>query len=280
MIQSLSKSKRLVRDSVRNIAESFGITSIFGWEVDGIKVYIVSYPKSGRTWLRVLLGKALCEQFNIDSKLLLETHQLSRVAKILPTLFTHEQSALAAGYHWNSLKFNSSLYRTKKVVFLVRHPYDTLVSSYFHAQKRLKIFSGSMSEFVRSENLGIRKILMFNKMWFEHQNNPQDFLVLRYEDLHQNTHQCLRSLLNIVGVSSVSDEIISQAVDFADFDNLKKLEKEKYFQNSMLQTTNEADNNSYKVRQGKIGGYVNYLTSEDIEYLDKITLEVGNPWYD
>jgi len=34
-----------------------------------VKVYIISYPKSGRAWLRMLLGKALCEQFSLGEKI-------------------------------------------------------------------------------------------------------------------------------------------------------------------------------------------------------------------
>ena len=59
-------------------------------------VYIVSYPKCGRTWLRVLVGKALCEQFGFEEKRLFKTLALSRAAKILPTKFVHDG---AGGQH-------------------------------------------------------------------------------------------------------------------------------------------------------------------------------------
>lgn len=125
--------KQFVKQKIRNIAEEFGINSIWGWQVDGIKVYIISYPKSGRTWLRTLLGKALCDHYQIDKELLLQTHILSRRAKILPTLFSHDMKGSEL---WHELNPDKSKYRSKKIVFLARQPHDILVSFYFHTKNR------------------------------------------------------------------------------------------------------------------------------------------------
>jgi hypothetical protein len=37
-------------------------------ETKAPRVSIVSFPKSGRTWLRVLIGKALCEYAELDDQ--------------------------------------------------------------------------------------------------------------------------------------------------------------------------------------------------------------------
>lgn len=256
----------------RNVACRLGIL-----EVDGInQVYIISYPKSGRTWLRVLLGKALCDRFGLDKKWLLSTHILTRQAGILSTLFTHDSSD--TGKSWTQLETDKSRYRNKKVVFLVRDPKDLIVSSYFHHTKRKNKFNGTISEFIRSDGYGIRKIIGFYKIWFENQTLPKDFLLLRYENLHEDAASCLRSLLAFIEAPPMPEKIVSDAVEFSSFENMRKMEMSSNFQRTSMKPGDPGDESSYKVRQGKIGGYVNYLSEEDIEFLDRIILETGHPF--
>jgi hypothetical protein len=40
--------------------------------------WIISFPKSGRTWLRVLLGKALCEELHLDETVMLDIDVMIR----------------------------------------------------------------------------------------------------------------------------------------------------------------------------------------------------------
>lgn len=268
--------KQLVRRQVRNIAENFGISNILGWEVDGIKVYIISYPKSGRTWLRTLLGKALCDYYKIDEKFLLETQLLSRQAKVLPTIFSHD---MRGSELWNELDTNKSRYHSKKIVFLVRQPHDVIVSFYFHTKNRTQKFKGSISEFIRDEKRGIKKLLNFNKIWYENQHNVQDFLLIRYEDLHKDTASCLSNLLKFIAAEDVPLSSIENAVEFCKFENMKKKEALNQFKDRRLSPKDSQDENSYKVRKGKVGGYVDHLSKEDIEYIDSNMAAFGNCWY-
>ena len=43
-------------------------------------VYILSYPKTGRTWLRALVGKALVDNYGLPPQRLLETGALTEMA--------------------------------------------------------------------------------------------------------------------------------------------------------------------------------------------------------
>ena len=35
--------------------------------------YIISFLNSGRTWLRILIGKALCEKFGFSDEIIIDT---------------------------------------------------------------------------------------------------------------------------------------------------------------------------------------------------------------
>lgn len=244
-----------------------------------IKVYIISYPKCGRTWLRVMIGKVLCEKYNLPEDLLLDTYTLTKKAGTLRTKFTHDVSSLAAGRDYRTLKPDKTAYKDKKVIFLVREIKDVIVSAYFHATKRKKLFKGSISEFIRSNKYGVKKIVTFYNIWHANMDVPQDFLLVKYEDIHSDTKDMLRKVLNFIGVKDTPESVIENAVAFAKLENMKKFEKGKVFKGSKMTPGDETDPESFKVRKGKIGGYSEYLSAEDIKYIDDVIKEMGCPFF-
>jgi hypothetical protein len=67
---------------------------------------------------------------------------------------------------------------------------------------------------------------------------------------------------------AISEACIKEAVQFASFDNMRKMEAEGRFQSGVLKPANPADPESYKTRQGKVQGYLDYLSDEDLQYLN------------
>ena len=101
-----------------------------------------------------MLGKALCGHYGLDERRLLRTPSLALAAGLDPIVFTHDGSALADGKHWSELAAGKSDYKEDRVVLLLRDPKDAIVSSYFQATRRLRVFDGTLSQFVRSERFG------------------------------------------------------------------------------------------------------------------------------
>ena len=50
---------------------------------------------------------------------------------------------------------------------------------------------------------------------------------------------------------------------------MRKMEASLEYDRQLLQPSDVNDPESYKVRRGKIGGYVDYLEPSDIEYADQ-----------
>ncbi|MEM1002372.1 MAG: sulfotransferase domain-containing protein [Bacteroidota bacterium] len=238
------------------------------------QVYIVSFPKSGRTWLRTLIGKALIDGFALNTQDLLEPLKLTVSAGVLPTEFIHDGTNAILAKPWTELESDKSSYKDKKVIFLVREPKDLIVSFYFSTTRRKQIYEGSISEFIRSDEYGIKKIMTFYKNWCDNQNVPKDFFLLRYEDLHKDAETCLASVLKFIAAENIPKQVIKDAVDFGDFENMKQLERSGQYSWRLL-PANASDEQSYKVRQGKVGGYVDYLSKEDIEYIDGIIAQAN-----
>jgi hypothetical protein len=241
------------------------------------EVFVVSYPKCGRTWLRVLVGKALCEQFGLDESRLFKTLELSRAAKILPTKFVHDGAGGVAGIRWHDQETDKSRFADKKVALLVRDPRDVVVSSYFQAAKRMHAYAGSIHEFIRDECFGIRTIVAMYGAWEKSQHVPGDFLLLRYEDLHRDPAVCLRSLLGFMELEQPNEAAIAAAVRYGGFENMRRLEISGHFEHK-LRPGDPEDPESYKVRKGVVGGYADYLSPEDIRYVECVCREAGNPF--
>ena len=248
-----------------------------------VQTYIVSYPKTGRTWLRVLLGKTLVLHTGNNEEQVLDTFMLSESTGIPPVLFSHGGLfGLVPSARFDALSFKTNRYKNRRVAFLIRDIRDTLVSSYFEDSKRRKVFSGSISDFVRDPQFGIRKIICFYSLWFENQSVPDAFLLVRYEELKARPHEITRDILSFIGASAVTDDTIKQAVEYASFDNMKKMESKGEFKDVMLKPGADKRGESFKVRRGKIGGFVDYLSEEDIQYIDEQVKKLGNTncdWY-
>ena len=247
-----------------------------------VEVYIISYPKSGRTWLRVILGKIICTKFKIDEKYLLNTIKLTLMAGCNTINWIHDGSGLGEGPHFRKFITDKSIFSNKKVIFLYRDPKDVMVSSYFHATKRIQKFTkfqGNISEFIRSRGYGIKKLINFYNIWHENRHIPQDFLIVRYEDLHHRTIETIKQILDFVNIKDIDEEMIINAINFASFDNMKKMEYNQSLNTSIMEAGQRDDNESYKVRKGKIGGYRDYLSPTDIKYINELIDKIGCPLY-
>jgi len=244
-------------------------------------VYVLSYPKCGRTWLRLMMGKALALHFGLDNINPLQTDEMAKTNARIPLLkFTHDdQPNLKTPAE---LKTNKTEYRGKKVIFLVRDIRDVVVSYYFELTKRQTVnphyppYQGDLSSFLRYTQGSLDTIIRYFNLWAENRTIPADFLLLRYEDITANAEHELRKVFDFLGLSEIKADTIRQAVEFARFDNMRKLEESGELASFRLQPGNKQDPESYKTRRGIVEGFRDYLSEEDIHYLDdKIKAELS-----
>lgn len=239
------------------------------------ETYVLSYPKSGRTWLRALVGKALVDRYRLPSDRLLELEEVTRLAGLPVAAFYHDESAMVDGLSWRDLRSDKSEYRDKRVLLLGRDVRDTLVSAYFHATRRLRFFRGTMSAFVRDERYGVDKVLAFYGNWHAARQVPREFMFVRYEAMHADPAGVLGRVLHFIGARDVPAATTAAAADFARFENLRDAEARNLFDNPMLATRPNADPESFKVRRGKIGGFRDHLSADDVAWIDAREAESG-----
>jgi len=236
---------------------------------------IVSYPKTGRTWLRAMIGKALVAHYGLPESRLLDIDWLTRQAGLPLTELTHDGSGVFGQLSYRELNPDKSGYAAVRVLLLGRDIRDTLVSSYFQALHRVGVYDGPLTTFVRDERFGADKILTFYRQWDEARDAPQSLDFMRYEDMHADAAAALRRALAIMGAGAVGDDAIAAAVHYARFDNLRKVETEQRFDRAILSTPADAAAESFKVRKGLGGGYRDYLSQDDIDHIDRRVAELG-----
>ena len=207
---------------------------------------VISFPKSGRTWLRVML-----DQYGLSVN------------------WSHAGAGHVNGRPIGKLS-TSEARKYRRVLFLHRDPRDTVVSGYYQKIFRRDGYSGSMSDFIRDPRHGIEKVLRYNEMWIALARTRSQMMVESYENLQADTEGSLGRIVAFFG-KPVDSVRIRDIVEANRFDKMQAREREGEYARTygkILAPSNPMEPDSFKVRKGKVGGYREELTPEDIAYCD------------
>ena len=239
---------------------------------------LVSYPKSGRTWLKVLLGKYFADAAGAPPEEVADLDRLTARLGLPALTQTHDGSGVYGRRSSRELQADKSEYGSHDVLLLTRGVPDTLVSSYFQATRRRNVFDGGMKSFVRSERFGARKLITFLEQWHAARETPHRLLHVTYESLHADTRAVLAEVLEFLGVARVEPVHLESAIEFARFENMRRMESQDALGRSWLRPRDATDQDSFKTRRGKVGGYRDYLTPEDIAFVEAEVTKSRCPW--
>lgn len=241
-------------------------------------VHVVSFPKCGRTWLVLLIGKAIAEHHRLRIDNPLKLRQMAWPWRRIPYILQHHDGGPEFLLP-EEIPTDKSAYAGKKVIFLVRDPRDVLVSLYFQLTRRNANFDGTFDEFLAQRRGGLEALIAFYNAWAANRQTPRDFLLVTYEDLHQDPHGELRRVLAFLGVPDVSDATVDTAVEYAHFDNMREIESSNALGTSRLAARDADDPDSYKTRRGEVGGYTDYLDGDALAWVNATIREQLDPFY-
>ena len=248
-------------------------------------VVLVAFAKSGRTWLSVMISHIAHQKFGSPANELVSSSRFRREQRSLPKFFFTADNFAPPSLSEETLL---DLYKSRKVILLVRDPRDVAVSFYFHLSNRgsrvAKSVYGvsedlretSLFDFVSDERFGMPRVIDWLNRWERWIGEIPDGLVISYEDLQARTPQVLAEVMDFIGWDCSEDEIRT-AVEFASFDRMRVLEHQEFFRSRSLKPRDRKDVNTYKVRRGKIGGYRDYFTPEQAAQLDAIVAQHLEP---
>lgn len=217
------------------------------------KIYVISFPNSGRTWLKHMLFEIFKEldinEINID--------------------FTHDNSDIIIE---DGTRFDPNIifqytdrykYRRAKIIFLSRDPRDIIASNYHQVTKRARnpfIFN-KKSDFIQHNILGFKRIIHFYNLWAKNRRIPNNFLLIKYENLLSSTDE-LEKFLNFISIR-IDKKLITKIYNASRADKMRLKEKN----NKIKGFTNFGkEANQMKVRIAKKGSYLSELCSDDINF--------------
>lgn len=234
-----------------------------------IDAFLISFPKCGRTWLRAMLGWYVNDMAEGDP---MEVMELTKTRQDFCTLdithddFPHLKTA-------DNLVTNKNAYKGKKVIFMIRDPRDVVVSNFFQFTKRgdqsviNDNFNGTLSEFIRYDISGLASLVGFYNVWAKNKGVPKSYLQVSYEDMSRSPKEMFIKCIELLEWPDKGETFIDDIIAKGRFDNMHEMERTNELQTVRLSPSGDGDPEGFKTRKGKVGGYVDYLSEEDLNYI-------------
>lgn len=251
---------------------------------------VVSFGKSGRTWLRVMLSHFYKVRHGLDTEMLIEFDNMHRRDRGIPRLlFTHDNYL----GDWTGNGVTKSDYFDRRVVLLARHPADTAVSQFHQWKYRMRPHKKLLNQypaedeavtlfdFVMDERGGVPRIVEFMNRWAEALTHIDRSLVVRYEDLRVDTARELDRVLRFIGTPGDA-KAVQDAVDYASFERMRARESagaETSGAGGRLTAADRDNPDSFKTRRAKVGGYRDDFEPEQAAEIDAFVSSRLHPMF-
>ena len=215
---------------------------------------IISFPKSGRTWVRYACFLAGLEpEFDHGSA---DNH--------VPDMGK------------TTVEFKGGL-GTKPLIFLHRNPLDTAVSYFFQLRRKDYIpgtkawqklnrrgnpYPLDIENFVVNACYGVPRICNYNRVWLNRVAKDTASFSVRYEELIVAPEQTLGLIFEGLG-ADLSKLNMKAIVQGASFDSMKKVQAGPDGEIHRIAQRSD-DPESAKIRRGLVRGYTDYLCKNTI----------------
>lgn len=231
-------------------------------------VFLVSYPRSGNTWTRFLLGN-LVDQKNAVT--------FSNIESRIPEIYFNNDRFLRALPRPRMLKSHECFQpHYPRVIYLVRDPRDVAISFYHHNVKAGNIPDNySMDEFVPRFVAGEfdRKFGSWrdNVMsWTALRGDDANFMMLRYEEMKIDTAAGLRRIAEFLQQCDFrhidsSPESIHRAIELSSAQRMRELERKEA--GSWVLTKGTRSDKPF-VRSATSGGWKSQLSSQSVNAIE------------
>ncbi|KAI7754662.1 hypothetical protein M8C21_026193 [Ambrosia artemisiifolia] len=249
-------------------------------------VFLASHPKSGTTWLKALAFAILNRNKFKTGIVSCPTHPLLYISPHDCVPFIESESFLNNPSYANGLMHTHIPYTSLptsiissdyRIIYLCRNPKDVLIS-YWHFLNKLKDDGSTPTKLDDAFELFSRGMSPYGSFWDQvigyymkaSLERPNKVLFLKYEDLKKDPEKEVRKLDKFIGNPFTKEEefdgSVQKIIELCGFENLREVNKDG------KQSPKVCSDDIY-FRKGVVGDDVNYLTTETIQTLDKITKE-------
>jgi hypothetical protein len=228
-------------------------------------VFLVTYPKCGTTWTQYIVwlllnkGQPLLSHQRLDQVFPHLEEVGKEVIQQLPTphlIKTHLPYQLTP-YH-----------RQAKYLYIMRNPFDCVVSFYHHTRGFIKHYDFADGTFDEFFDCFIKGEVDFGD-YFDHllgwyaQGNKTNMLCLTYELMQQDIRDTILRIANFLGGSFLENakqpNILEEVIKQSHFSQMKK---------SQQRWSNQRPEKMPPfIRKGQVGDWKNYFSEEQVERL-------------
>ncbi|HEY6340656.1 MAG TPA: sulfotransferase domain-containing protein [Bryobacteraceae bacterium] len=223
--------------------------------------FLVSYPKSGNTWVRFLLANLIYPN---------ETVGFANINRLLPSPDVLSKRFLRKLPRPRILKSHEPFeVRFRKVIYLVRDPRDVAVSEYHFDLKKRYIepdvtLEQFIKRFIKGETSSYGSWWEHTASWIAARHGDPAFLLVRYEDLVSDPIGETGKIAEFLGIQA-GQERLQTAVERSSADRMRKLEIQQADQWTGTKNTRKE---IPFVRVAKSGGWREALPGHSAEEIE------------
>jgi hypothetical protein len=234
-------------------------------------VFLTSYPRSGNTWTRFLVGNLVHTE---------EAVTFLNVERLVPDMYKHSDYYLRHLPRPRILKSHEVFDpRYKKIIYIVRDPRDVAISHY-HFEKKLKSVGEDcpIEDFVPGwmggrywDRLGSWADHVTS--WLSTRHDSHSFAILRYEDLIADAARELVKVATMLGIEPTAERL-TRAADLSSADRMRQLESTQG--GKWVQTRYTRQDKPF-VRKASSGGWRSVLPAQSVAQIEAAWGHVMTP---
>ena len=227
---------------------------------------LLSYPKSGRTWLRFMIDDYLCRVRGLDTGNVFEVESRPDY----PVQWTHLTAAMIMKLPYHSMGcFDRRPLEGTTCILMVRNFYATLASAYHQATQRIGVFTGSPSAFIRNPRYGVIKLVTFYNLWMEIAGLFRRQDVISYDQMLADPAPALRRVLAMLG-EEADDSLLETVAREASLESMKRLSVMPAYAGTVLAPRDPENPDSFKIRRGGSSDVGALFSEEDLIYIERV----------